>query len=85
MTDIATAAAFIAAARRARTPLRALGAGAPHTEAEGYLLQDEVHALLAAELGAEVGHKIGCTSAVMQHYLGIPHPCAGGILCARRA
>ncbi|MFX5956877.1 hypothetical protein ABTF01_21005, partial [Acinetobacter baumannii] len=25
------------------------------------------------------GHKIGCTSRVMQDYLGIPHPCAGGV------
>ncbi len=26
-----------------------------------------------------VGYKIGCTSAVMQQYLGIPHPCGGGV------
>jgi 2-keto-4-pentenoate hydratase len=26
-----------------------------------------------------VGYKIGCTSPVMQQYLGIPHPCAGGV------
>jgi 2-keto-4-pentenoate hydratase len=79
MTVIATAATIIAATRRARTPLRALGADAPQDEAEGYLVQDEVHTRLAADFGAQVGHKIGCTSAVMQAYLGIPHPCAGGI------
>ena len=26
-----------------------------------------------------MGHKIGCTSHVMQRYLGVEHPCAGGI------
>jgi 2-oxo-3-hexenedioate decarboxylase/2-keto-4-pentenoate hydratase len=26
-----------------------------------------------------VGYKIGCTSAVMQQYLNIPHPCGGGV------
>jgi 2-keto-4-pentenoate hydratase len=26
-----------------------------------------------------VGYKIGCTSAVMQQYLDIPHPCGGGV------
>jgi 2-keto-4-pentenoate hydratase len=79
MTDIATAAAVIAAARRARTPLHALSADAPHDQSEGYRVQDAVHQRLAAELGRLAGHKIGCTSAVMQSYLGIPHPCAGGI------
>ena len=35
--------------------------------------------LVAADVGALVGYKIGCTSAVMQRYLGIPHPCGGGV------
>ena len=35
--------------------------------------------LLAADLGLRVGYKIGCTSAVMQQYLDIPHPCSGGV------
>ena len=26
-----------------------------------------------------VGYKIGCTSAVMQEYIDIPHPCGGGV------
>ena len=34
---------------------------------------------LAADFGALVGYKIGCTSAVMQEYLAIPHPCGGSI------
>jgi 2-oxo-3-hexenedioate decarboxylase/2-keto-4-pentenoate hydratase len=80
MTDIAAAATIIAANRRGRTPLQALPRGAaPRDAAEGYRVQDDVHALLSADLGALVGHKIGCTSAVMQTYLGIPHPGAGGI------
>jgi 2-keto-4-pentenoate hydratase len=29
--------------------------------------------------GPLVGYKIGCTSAVMQEYIGIAHPCAGGV------
>src|SRR6202007_916080 len=31
-------------------------------------------------LGGLVGYKIGCTSAVMQQYLDIPHPCGGGVV-----
>jgi 2-keto-4-pentenoate hydratase len=80
MTDIRAAAKTIAAARRDRTPLPPLAPdAAPQTEAEGYRIQDAVHELLAGELGALVGYKIGCTSAVMQQYLDIPHPCGGGV------
>ena len=35
--------------------------------------------LLLPQTGALVGYKIGCTSAVMQQYLDIPHPCGGGV------
>jgi 2-keto-4-pentenoate hydratase len=38
-----------------------------------------VHDLLLPQTGALVGYKIGCTSAVMQQYLDIPHPCGGGL------
>ncbi|WP_291688587.1 fumarylacetoacetate hydrolase family protein [Bradyrhizobium sp.] len=80
MTDIRAAAEAIAAARRSRTPLAPLAAdAAPRDEAEGYRIQDAVHDLLAADVGARVGYKIGCTSAVMQQYLDIPHPCGGGV------
>src|ERR1700688_4119962 len=80
MTDIRAAAEIIAAARRNRTPLEPLVAGvAPATEADGYLIQDAVHELLAADVGARVGYKIGCTSAGMPQYLDIPHPCGGGV------
>src|SRR5436305_6417168 len=74
------AAKAIASARRDLAPLRPLDpAIAPRDEAEGYRIQDAVHAVLAPELGPLVGYKIGCTSAVMQRYLGIPHPCGGGV------
>ena len=80
MNSTLAAAQTIASARRSRTPLQPLAAElAPKTEAEGYLVQDAVHGLLAADFGVRVGYKIGCTSAVMQQYLGIPHPCAGGV------
>jgi len=53
----------------------------PRDEAEGYALQRAVHARLeAAGQGERVGWKIGATTRVMQDWLGIDHPCAGGVL-----
>jgi 2-oxo-3-hexenedioate decarboxylase/2-keto-4-pentenoate hydratase len=80
MTDILAAAKIIAAARRNRAPLRPLAPeAAPRSESEGYRIQRAVHDLLLPHVGALVGYKIGCTSAVMQQYLGIPHACGGGV------
>src|ERR1700760_3216978 len=80
MTDLRAAAEIIAAARRSRTPLESLPVDAvPRTEAEAYLVQSAVHDLLATDFGGRAGYKIGCTSLVMQQYLGIPHPCGGGV------
>jgi 2-keto-4-pentenoate hydratase len=80
MDNTLAAAKAIAAARRNRTPLNSLGAGiAPQDEAGGYRIQRAVHDLLLPYFGAMVGYKIGCTSAVMQQYLDIPHPCGGGV------
>ena len=80
MNNTLAAAQSIATARRNRTPLPPLaGDAAPRDEAEGYRIQDALHGLLAADFGARVGYKIGCTSAVMQRYLDIPHPCGGGV------
>jgi 2-keto-4-pentenoate hydratase len=80
MDGIFAAAKLIAAARRDRTALDSLPADiAPVDEAAGYRIQDAVHALLTPDFGPLVGHKIGCTSVVMQQYLQIPHPCAGGV------
>src|SRR5207302_8624316 len=74
------AAKAIATARRTRAPLASLAADvAPRDEAEGYKVQRALHDLLLPQTGAMVGYKIGCTSAVMQRYLDIPHPCGGGV------
>lgn len=80
MNKLLAAAKIIASARLNRTPLQAFAAdAAPQTEAEGYAVQDELHNLLTADYGPLVGYKIGCTSAVMQRYISIPHPCSGGV------
>jgi 2-keto-4-pentenoate hydratase len=80
MTDTLAAANLIAAARRNRTPLSPLpDTAAPRTEADGYRIQQALRDLLAADFGAPVGYKIGCTSPVMQQYLDIPHPCGGSV------
>jgi 2-oxo-3-hexenedioate decarboxylase/2-keto-4-pentenoate hydratase len=80
MDRILAAAQAVASARRARTPLPRLDANvAPQDEAEGYLIQAALADLLSPDFGAQVGYKIGCTSAVMQAYLDIPHPCGGSV------
>lgn len=74
------AARIIAAARKNRNALAPLPQAAmPKSIEDGYRVQAEVHRLLATELGPLAGYKIGCTSEVMQEYLAIPHPCAGGV------
>lgn len=56
----------------------------PRDEDEGYRVQEGLHGLLSAGgFGAIAGHKIGCTTAVMQQFLGIDHPCAGGVFATR--
>jgi 2-keto-4-pentenoate hydratase len=80
MDKTLAAANTIAAARRTRTPLQPLASdAAPKTEAEGYRIQQALRDLLTADFGTLVGYKIGCTSAVMQQYIGIPHPCGGSV------
>jgi 2-keto-4-pentenoate hydratase len=80
MDKILAAAQIIAANRRNRSRLHSLPADiAPQSETEGYRIQRAVHDLLLPHAGAMIGYKIGCTSAVMQQYLGIPHPCGGGV------
>ncbi len=47
---------------------------------EGYAVQVLVHDRLEkAGFGPLTGHKIGCTTPVMQAYLKIDHPCAGEV------
>ncbi len=52
----------------------------PADEAEAYRVQEQLHSLLdEAGYGKRVGYKIGCTTPVMQQFLGISNPCAGGV------
>jgi len=52
----------------------------PESVEEGYAVQALVHDRLeAAGFGRRIGHKIGCTTPVMQAYLKIDHPCAGEV------
>ena len=78
MDKILRAAKAIALARRNHAPLAALEVP-PADEAEGYEVQRALHDLLLPHVGPLVGYKIGCTSQVMQDYIGIPHPCGGSV------
>lgn len=75
------AAAILAAARRGGPPVGLLPADLmPADNAEGYAVQAELNAQLAtAGLGPVVGHKVGCTTKVMQQYMKIDEPCAGEV------
>ncbi len=44
---------------------------------QGYRLQKAAAELLDPHKGAVCGYKIGCTTPVMQKFLGINHPCSG--------
>lgn len=82
MTDTETdAAALLGQARLDHQQFDQLpDALRPADEAAAYRVQDAVHGYLSqAGAGPLVGHKIGCTTAVMQQYLGIANPCAGQI------
>jgi 2-keto-4-pentenoate hydratase len=58
---------------------------APRDENEAYALQDRANRRLSdLGLGSRIGFKIGCTTPVMQRYLGIFSPCAGEIFEATR-
>jgi 2-oxo-3-hexenedioate decarboxylase/2-keto-4-pentenoate hydratase len=76
-----SAAGIICDHRLSRRRLAQLDASVrPADEASGYAVQDELHGLLtAAGLGPVAGHKIGCTTKVMQEFLRISNPCAGGV------
>jgi len=71
------AAARLLEQRLSLTPITPLGAGlSPQTMAEGYAIQAARHPLLIeAGMGELVGHKIGCTTPVMQAFVNINHPC----------
>lgn len=75
------AATRLAEQRLSLTPIEPLPRNQrPAGELDGYRIQQALNRLLAAEgLGSVVGHKIGCTTPVMQRFLGIPNPCAGEV------
>ena len=75
------AASLICDARLARVPLEPLPeAWRPADLVDAYRVQAALNrALTARGAGPLAGHKIGCTTPVMQAYLGIPGPCAGEV------
>ena len=78
---IERAAALIRVARLGRVPLDVLPADCrPSDEDEAYRVQEALNRqLTAAGEGPLAGHKIGCTTPVMQAFLNIPNPCAGEV------
>ena len=76
MSQSYDSAAFrLAQCRRAKTLIERLVEG----EAAGYEVQRRQHELLRADWGAVTAFKIGCTTPVMQKFVGVDHPCAGGM------
>jgi 2-keto-4-pentenoate hydratase len=84
MADVGAAADLLAQSRLSHALFDRLPEDLrPADEPAAYRIQDAVHErLIAAGLGSLVGHKIGCTTPVMQAYLGIPNPCAGQLLAS---
>jgi len=78
---ITQAAGELLRQRLSLTPIESLSADlTPATVTDGYALQAELNRqLVLAGMGNMVGHKIGCTTPVMQAFLNISHPCAGRI------
>ncbi len=81
MDRFAKAARRLAEQRLSLTPIEPLPHGQrPATEEDGYRIQHALTRLLVGSgLGNIAGHKIGCTTPVMQQFLGIPSPCAGEV------
>ncbi len=81
--QIEIAARLLACQRLSLSPIDPAEDMRPGNESEAYTLQAAVNRRLSkSRLGLPVGHKIGCTTPVMQAYLGIPSPCAGDIFAA---
>jgi 2-keto-4-pentenoate hydratase len=70
---------IIAKQRLSSEPIHLAPEDKPHDEDEAYRVQAEANAELAETLGRPIGYKIGCTTPVMQKFLGIPNPCAGEV------
>ena len=70
--------------QRRRQPLAPIGHlpsnCQPTDVSDALAIQDVLNEFLSADgHGAVVGTKIGCTTKVMQDFLGMTHPCAGAI------
>ncbi len=78
----AAAAARLSQGRTRREPMAPLPEHLrPADPAEAYAVQRLLHEhFREAGLGEVAGYKVGCTSPVMQAYLQVDHPCAGGVL-----
>ena len=88
MTDRIEAAAEALAALRLRRgatpPIDDLPAAIrPRNLEEAYAVQAALRSRLAGALGPVAGWKIGCTSQVMQDYLGVDHPCLGTLFAGQ--
>jgi len=80
ISKVGTAADEIARARLSGKRLKPLHPFLrPADEAAAYQVQAALHERLEPTLGRRVGYKIGCTTPVMQAYLGIPSPCSAGV------
>ena len=80
-TGIGSAARYLAECRTAPKQL-CIHDGAvewPNTVAAAYAEQALLHEMLRNAGHTVIGNKVGCTTPVMQKYLDVPHPCAGGI------
>ena len=76
------AAVLLRDQRLARTPIDPLPHGLPAARRARRIRacrRSSTRSSAAPGLGPVAGHKIGCTTAVMQAYLGIKNPCAGGV------
>ena len=83
-SSIARAAELLSAARLARARFGRLPEECrPPDLMAAYAVQDALHARLnVAGCGVVAVHKIGCTTPVMQRFLAIDHPCAGGVFAS---
>lgn len=79
---IVKAAAYLTQCRLSGDLVDVLPVATPLDARMAYRVQEQVHAGLKAALGPVTGHKIGCTTPIMQRYLAISQPCAGGIFAS---
>jgi 2-keto-4-pentenoate hydratase len=80
MNDKQDSARMLAHQRFSSCPVDLPGDMRPGDETEAYALQSRANRQLSKlGLGPPVGHKIGCTTPVMQAFLDIHSPCAGDI------